>query len=86
MNSVASSPFYRGEIEAQREELICPQSASQGAVGAGRVTPSLRPAPGPPKAEVTKGGLHGSFPPAASRKRGEPLVISDIKKGSVAHR
>lgn len=25
-------------------------------------------------------------PTAASRKRGEPLIISDIKKGSVAHR
>lgn len=40
----------------------------------------------PPQAEATKVRFMASFPPAASRKRGEPLIISDIKKGSVAHR
>lgn len=36
--------------------------------------------------EATVSASDRALPVAASRRRGEPLIISDIKKGSVAHR
>uniref|UniRef100_G3TSJ5 Glutamate receptor interacting protein 2 n=1 Tax=Loxodonta africana TaxID=9785 RepID=G3TSJ5_LOXAF len=39
-----------------------------------------------PKRRGVELGITISSPATASRKRGEPLIISDIKKGSVAHR
>ena len=67
MNSVASSPYYRGETEAQRGELVCSQSTQPGrhgkrGMGSGAWGSESTPNSWDPEAKVAKDGLLASFP------------------------
>ncbi|XP_051059274.1 glutamate receptor-interacting protein 2 [Phodopus roborovskii] len=85
ISTMGCSLIYRRETGAHRGEMICAQPPCQEVMGSGvnRIFSQPHLKQGPFEIKFT-----ACLPcsTAASRKRGEPLIISDIKKGSVAHR